>query len=197
MPFRRDRRIEVTMNLRLKIIPAALASCCIAVVASLFATRVTAQEPQQEPATTTIQDPISRLNLTPEQRQKIRAIRAENRDERAAILQRVKDSNEALEKTLDVDNPNEALVEQGLQELALAQAASNRMRVLTELRIRRVLTPEQTSLWRSFRAENIKRRQELQNQRNVEQNGDRVRPNQRNGLAPLLNRRVRPSKTPR
>lgn len=166
-------------------------------IASLSATSVAAQEPQQDPPTTAIQDPISRLNLTPEQRQKIRTIRAENKDERAVIQQRVKDSNEALEKALDVDNPNESEVEQKLQELAAAQAASNRMRVLTELRIRRVLTPEQTALWRSFRAENVRRRQELQNQRNAEQNGSRARPNQRNGLAPLLDRRTQPTKNPR
>ena len=145
------------------------------------------QNPQQDPSPAPVQDPITMLNLTPEQRQKIRAIRAENKEERATIIERVRSSNEALERTLDADNPDEAEVELRLKDLAAAQAASNRMRVLQELKIRRVLTPEQIAKWRTIRLEAAQRRREVQEQRR--ENGNGLAPNQKNGLAPMLNRR--------
>lgn len=153
------------------------------------------QDPQAEPSqVAAVQDPIARLNLTPEQRQRIRAIREENRDERAAITQRLRESNFALEQALDDDNPNEVEIEQRLRDLAAAQAASTRMRVLTELKIRRVLTREQISLWRSFRQEAAAtRRSQAQPGR---QTVDGARPTQRNGIAPFP-RRNQPPRNPR
>lgn len=146
------------------------------------------QNPPQDQSPAPAQDPITMLNLTPEQRQKIRAIRAENKEERAIIIERVRSSNEALERTLDADNPNEEEVELRLRDLAAAQAASTRMRVFQELKIRRVLTPEQIAKWHEIRLEAAaQRRREVQEQRR--QNGNGLGPNQRNGLAPMLNRR--------
>jgi Spy/CpxP family protein refolding chaperone len=157
-------------------------------VATVVTVSAMPQSPQQDPSPTPAQDPITMLNLTPEQRQKIRAIRAESKEERATIIERVKSSNEALERTLDADNPNEEEVELRLRDLAAAQAASTRMRVLQELRIRRVLTPEQIAKWRTIRLEAAaQRRREVQEQRR--QNGNGLGPNQKNGLAPMLNRR--------
>lgn len=167
----------------------------LAVVVVLLASfssqgRFANQDPQQEPQSTPVQDPIARLRLTPEQRQKIRAIRIENRDERAAIGQRLKETNEALERALDAENPNEGEIGQRLQDLAAAQAASNRMRVLTELRIRRVLTREQIVIWRSFRLEAARnRRNEVLDQGDSRRNENRVRPARRNVFAPLEERR--------
>jgi Spy/CpxP family protein refolding chaperone len=106
-------------------------------------------------------DLISPLNLTPEQREKIRAIREQTKDERAAIGQRLRETNRALQDALEVDRPDEALVEQRLHDLASAQAAQMRMRVMTEVRIRRVLTPEQQALLRNMRI----RAGELNNER--------------------------------
>src|SRR5687767_14869657 len=138
-------------------------------------------------------DPIRQLNLTPEQREQIRAIREQNQTERSAINQRVRETNRALEAVLDSENPDEAIVEQRMREVGVAQAAAMRMRILTEVRIRRVLTAEQRSLLRSLRqqanqlrrerpskdpAERLRRRQE---QRSLQ--------NPRNGIGPLFRRR--------
>ena len=98
-----------------------------------------------------VDDPVRELNLSPEQREKIRALREQTRDERAAINQRLRATNRALEEVLDSDNPDEAVIEERLREVAQAQAASMRMRVLTEFRIRRVLTPEQLTTLRTLR----------------------------------------------
>jgi Spy/CpxP family protein refolding chaperone len=135
------------------------------------------------------QDPIAQLNLTPEQRQKIRAIREQSKDERAAINRRVRETQIALNQALDADSPNEALIEQRAREAGEAQAASIRLRALTETRIRRVLTPEQVNTLRQLRAQaqQLKREQRLENRANdVRGRGVNGRgfPNQRNGMLP-------------
>src|SRR6185295_1111262 len=69
-------------------------------------------------------DPIQQLNLTPEQREQIRTIRQQNQAERAAMNERVRETNRALELVLDSDSPEEAVVEQRMREAAAAQAAA-------------------------------------------------------------------------
>ena len=147
-----------------------------------------------------VDDPIRELYLTAEQREKIRAIREQTREERAAINQRLRDTRGALEEALDADNPDEALVEQRLRDVAAAQAAQMRMRVLTEVRIRRVLTPEQQRLLRTLRqAKELRRDRPIENQRRQADglNGSRPLPNQRNGLGPLFPRRADSPRRPR
>ncbi len=154
---------------------------------------------QQGPAAPTPQqrrldgDPIRQLNLTPEQREQIRTIREQSQTERAAINERVRETNRALEAVLNSDNPDEAALEQRMREAAAAQAASMRMRILTEVRIRRVLTLEQRNLLRALRQQtNQLRRERPLNgpderlRRREEQRGQQ---NQRNGIGPLFPRR--------
>ena len=160
------------------------------------ATSTHAQAIQQQSGSSeaqqTVADPIQQLNLTPEQREQIRAIREENRTERAAINARVREANRALQAELDVDNPDETLVDQRVRELGIAQAAAMRMRILTEIRIRRVLSPEQRALLRSLQAQAQELRRErlltnpLRQQRQEER---RALQNQRNGIRPLQNQR--------
>lgn len=146
-------------------------------------------------------DPIRQLNLTPEQREQIRSIREQNKEERATINQRLRDTNEALDEALNAEEPTEGVIEQRVRDLAAAQAAAMRLRVLTEIRIRRVLTVEQRRILRSLQQEAIRSRQErrLDNaaerqRRRQEQN--RSLQNPRNTLGPLNPRRV-PQPRPR
>ena len=109
---------------------------------------VFSQEPQAgQPAP----DLIERLRLTPEQREKIRAIREQTKSERMAVNQRLHESNLALEQALDSDNLDESLVEQRIREVNAAQGAQLRMRIQNEVEIRRVLTPDQIATWRLLR----------------------------------------------
>jgi len=139
-------------------------------------------------------DPIRQLNLTPEQLEQIRSIREQNKTERAAINERVRETNRALEAELDSDNPDEAVVEQRVRDLAVAQVAAMRMRILTEVRIRRVLTPEQRiilrSLQRQVRRERLLNNADERQRRQAERS--RGLQNQRNGLEPLTPRRENP-----
>src|SRR5438445_8178331 len=75
---------------------------------------VCAQQQQQQAdsqQTAPPQDPILQLNLTPEQRQKIRAIREQSKDERAAVNHRLREAQIAFEQALDSDTPDETVIE--------------------------------------------------------------------------------------
>jgi len=145
-------------------------------------------------------DPIRQLNLSPEQREQIRSIRQQTNVERAAINQRVGEASRALETALDSDNPEEAAVEQKMKDLAAAQADAMRMRISTEVKIRRVLTVEQRAILRTLRQEARDRQHERFEIRDERQKRRDERPNlrnQRNGMGPLfpsrdIQRRPRP-----
>ena len=96
-------------------------------------------------------DPIEQLRLTPEQRQRIRMIFAENKDERQSINRRVREANVALDQALDADPVDENVIEQRVNELATAQTAQMRMRIQTEVKIRRELRAEQLATLRRLR----------------------------------------------
>ena len=166
--------------------PSAVAS-----VSGQGAQATTAPEPQQGG------DLIRQLNLTPEQREQIRSIRADKQIERAAVNQQLREANQALEEALEADIPDETVIDQRVRDLATAQGAAMRMRLLTEIRIRRVLTAEQRNLLRSLQ----RQARELQRERRLTSpdEGQRTRAermrglqNQRNGLGPLLPRHDNP-----
>jgi Spy/CpxP family protein refolding chaperone len=96
-------------------------------------------------------DPITQLQLTPDQRQRVRLILEENKDERQSINRRVREANVALDQALDADRTDENVIEQRINDLATAQAAQMRMRIHTEIKIRRELTPEQLVMLRRLR----------------------------------------------
>ena len=96
-------------------------------------------------------DPIQQLRLTPEQRQRIRIIFAENKDERQIANRRLREANFALEQALDAEQVDENVIEQRINDVAAAQATQTRMRIRMELKIRRELRPEQLAVWRQIR----------------------------------------------
>jgi Spy/CpxP family protein refolding chaperone len=133
-------------------------------------------------------DPVRQLNLTPEQREQIRLIREQLRNERAVVNQRVRETNKALEEVLDSDSPDQSIIEQRIQEVSAAQAAAMRMRIMTEVKIRQVLTTEQRTMLRELRR-NVDTRREVRvlgnedrqrrlerRTRQLEQRRNRIRP---------------------
>jgi Spy/CpxP family protein refolding chaperone len=139
----------------------------------------------QIPDPTGAPDPIEQLRLTPEQRQRIRLIVEENKDERQMTNRRLREANIALDQALDSEPTDESLIEQRVIELAAAQAAQLRIRVKTELRIRRELRPEQLATLRRLR---LQVRDVMGAQRpGTQRSGDQrpgARPAQRQGLRP-------------
>jgi Spy/CpxP family protein refolding chaperone len=98
------------------------------------------------------------LNLTPDQIQKIRGINAELRDQRQAAGQRLRQAQRALAEAIESPTPNETLIDQRSREVADAQAATIRLRSVTEARILQVLSPEQRIRLREMRQQNQARR---------------------------------------
>ena len=147
-----------------------------------------APEPQQNAAGW---DPIRELNLTPEQRQQIRTIRENNKIERAEVGERLRTANEALNVAMNADNPDESVVEQRLRDVASAQASAMRMRILTEIRIRRVLTVQQRETLRLLQrqARQAQRDRQLASPEERQNRRDARGLNQRNGLGPFAPRR--------
>lgn len=101
--------------------------------------------------TTPAPDPIEQLRLTPDQRQRVRMILEENKNERQSINRRVREANVALDQALDAEPMDESVIDQRLNDLATAQAAQMRMRIQTEVKIRRELRPEQLATLRRLR----------------------------------------------
>ena len=131
---------------------------------------------QQAQATQAGGDPIRQLNLTPEQVAKVRAIREQNKDERFMVNQRLRRAQRSMEDAINAENPSETLVDQRARELAEAQTDVTRMRALTEVRIRRILTPEQLAKLRTLRQQALN----FQQQRREQDNQGQFRP--RRGL---------------
>lgn len=96
-------------------------------------------------------DPIEQLRLTPDQRQRIRVILEQNKDERQTTSRRLREANVALDQALDAEQIDENLIDQRISDLTTAQAAQMRMRIRTELQIRRELRPEQLATLRRLR----------------------------------------------
>ena len=121
------------------------------IAVALFLALATPVFASQDPAQDFPADPIEHLHLTPEQRQRIRVILEQNKLERQSTNRRVREANVALDQALDADPVNESVIEQRVNELAAAQAAQLRMRIATEIKIRRELRPEQIAILRSRR----------------------------------------------
>jgi Spy/CpxP family protein refolding chaperone len=158
----------------------------IAVIVILTATSLTHARvlPTQDPAQPSgVEDPIEQLRLTPEQRQRIRLIVEQNKDERQMTNRRVREANMALDQALDAEPIDESLVEQRVNDLTAAQAAQMRMRVQTEIRIRRELRAEQLATLRRLRLQ-VRDVMGAQRPRNQRPGRQGLRPNQRNGAFP-------------
>ena len=153
-----------------------------------------AQDPQSNSAPPQdAPDLLGRLRLSPDQIQRIRLIQRDTKDERATIQQRLREANRALEESLDAENVDESVIDQRMQEVNAAQNAQLRLRIQTELRIRRILNPEQRAMLKDIRvrAGDLIRAQQDRRALRPEANG--LRPNG-NGVLP---RRNDPLRNPR
>jgi len=108
---------------------------------------------------------MQRLNLTREQRQRLREIRQQSEPELRDLARRVRLARRALDEAVYADAADEALVEQRSRELAVLQNLLTHTRAVTEMKVRRVLTDEQLRLFRHLRQQ-AQRRQMLQRRMN-------------------------------
>ena len=106
-----------------------------------------------------------RLNLTPEQLEQIKAIREQNKEEWRTVRQRIHQAQRALDEAVYADQTDEAMVEARARDVGEAHAAMARMRALMELKIRRVLTPEQLNTLRTLRQQRATEREQRMRER--------------------------------
>src|SRR5436305_4347650 len=144
-------------------------------------TAATQQQPSQQQegaAQSNPNDPASllgQLNLSQEQIGQMRAIQGESVPQARELTRRLNQARRALDEAIYSDTVDESLIEQRARDVAEAQAALVRLRAQTELRVRRVLTPEQLQTFRDLRHQAQVQRQE---QRRIQRQLNRgVNPN--------------------
>ncbi|MFN2597086.1 MAG: Spy/CpxP family protein refolding chaperone, partial [Pyrinomonadaceae bacterium] len=119
------------------------------------------QEPQPPQAGAANQFELMRsLNLTPEQRAQIARIRQETEEQARQINQRLRRARRALDEAIYA-NADESVVGARTRDVADAEAARVKMRADAELKLRRVLTPEQMATFREMRRQALLRQRQL------------------------------------
>jgi Spy/CpxP family protein refolding chaperone len=130
-----------------------------------------AQEQQQQSQAGADQLELMRaLNLSPEQRARIAEIRRETEEQTRLNNVRVRRARRALEEAIYAEHADETVIETRSREVAEAVAARVRTRADAELKVRRVLKPEQLETFRELR------RQAMLNQRRQRRNALGVGP---------------------
>jgi Spy/CpxP family protein refolding chaperone len=124
------------------------------------------------------------LGLTPDQVARIRSIRQQNRDAWQAVRQRVNQAQRALDQAIYSDDTSDAVIEQRWREVAEAQAAEVKMRAMTELSIRRVLTNQQLNTFRMIRQQRMREAQMRRRMQNAEERRPLGNGRLENGVAP-------------
>lgn len=156
-------------------IPERLAPVCFGLALLLFTLCAPAvaqeqDEPEAQPSATPRQaarelNLMQRLNLTREQRQRLREIRQQSEPELRDLARKLRQARRALDEAVYADVVDEALVEQRSRHVAVLQNLLTHTRAVTELKVRRVLTDEQLRLFRDLRGQ-AQRRQMLQRRMN-------------------------------
>lgn len=118
---------------------------------------------------------LSQLNLTAAQVAQMRELREQSVPQARELTRRLNQARRALDESIYSDALDEALVEQRAREVSEAQAALVRLRAQTELRVRRVLTPEQLQTFRDLR---ISARRQQRIRRRLERGLSVTSPNQ-------------------
>lgn len=107
---------------------------------------------------------LAELALTPEQIRQIRLINQENKFSLRAAQQRLRAANQNLDNAIYTDNLDEAAVQTLLKEAQAAQVEVIKLRSLTELAVRKILTQEQLTKFRDLRRQFAERMENRPNQ---------------------------------
>ena len=121
---------------------------------------------------------LRQLGLTQDQIKRVRQINQENKPQIRAAQNRLREANRSLDQAIYADVANDAEFQARLKEVQAAHAEVLKLRSLTELAVRKILTPEQLAKFRDVRQQFAQRRENLQQQiKNRRMNApDRQRP---------------------
>lgn len=127
---------------------------------------------------------MQRLNLSREQRLRLREIRRQSEPELRDLARRQRLARRALDEAIYADAADETLVEQRSRELAVLQNSLTHLRAATEMKVRRVLTDEQLQLFRKLRLEAQQRQMLLRRMNRARRQSARPRPDGPGASAP-------------
>jgi Spy/CpxP family protein refolding chaperone len=99
--------------------------------------------PGQRSPTTRLEQNLKRLDLTPEQRQKVQAILDASRKEREPLQTQIQETFKKLRGMLEQPLPDEAAVLQQAEKLGALQTQQRKLTLRTQLKVRSELTAEQ------------------------------------------------------
>ncbi len=139
----------------------------------LFALPLMAQdEPMSEPKLPEeSQEPrvnmLRQLGLNREQIQRLQRINRERRPLMDAAQEKLRNANRSLDDAIYADEVSEADVQVRLKDVQMAQAEVFKIRFMSELAIRRLLTPAQLVRFRNMRQRFERGRQEAEERRSM------------------------------
>jgi Spy/CpxP family protein refolding chaperone len=96
-------------------------------------------------------DMLHQLGLSEDQLQQIRKLHAAKRPLMDAAQKRLREATKALNDAIYADQVNDADIQIRLKDRQAAQAEVEKLRFMTELAVRRILTPEQLVRFRELR----------------------------------------------
>lgn len=150
-------------------------------------TKPTESQPQDAPRSAVNQSPdvranvLRQLGLSPEQVQQIRRATVARKPQMDAAQTRLREANRSLDEAIYADVVDEVVFRERLKEAQLAQAEVAKIRFMSELAVRRILTPDQLVRFRELRERFEKAREEFQTNRQMDRKGDRNGFRQRQG----------------
>ena len=129
---------------------------------------------------------LQELGLSQEQMQEIKRLNADKKPIIREAQARLRQANRNLDEAIYADNIAETEIQARVKEVQIAQAEVIKIRSLTELAVRKILTPEQLTKFREMRRRFAERMENRQYQRGNPTNEipGRRRNNRQNSLRP-------------
>jgi Spy/CpxP family protein refolding chaperone len=125
---------------------------------------------------------LRELGLSREQLQSIRRLNAERKFQKQEAQRNLAEARKNLDAAIYADNVSDSEIQARLKDFQTAQAEAANVRVITELEIRKLLTPEQVIKFRQLR-ESFQNRPKIQ-RRNLPGNQLNRFQNRRNVVIP-------------
>lgn len=120
-------------------------------------------------------DLLHRLGLTEEQMQQLRTVHAERRPLMNEAQKRLRETTRALNEAIYSDQLDESAIQGRLNDRQIAQAEVEKLRFMTELAVRRILTQEQLVHFRQLRERFEKVRQVMDKHRQFKETRQKPR----------------------
>jgi Spy/CpxP family protein refolding chaperone len=113
---------------------------------------------------------LRELGLNQDQIRQIRIINRDIKPLRQEALERLETARQKLDESVYSDSADEAAIQANIREVNEAQAEMLKLRIRSELAIRKVLTPQQLSKFREIRRNFAERKDQRQTRRERNQN---------------------------